>query len=305
MRDWRVAAVAGREAGVLGLDELRECGLDRQAVLVRARNGRLHRLYRGVYAVGHVAVPRNARFLAAVKACGSDAVLSHHSAAALLGLADHDEDRLPDVTIPHSARRHVPGVRIHRTVRLRDHDWLLCEGIPTTTPARTVIDLSAHLSDRALRALLREALGKRRLTLRALLRAIATAGPRPGMRRLRRVIADGIPTRSELEEAVKDLLEANGFEPPEINVPLQLDGRTVIPDFRWPAERVVVEADGRDWHDNPLVRSADLERQRLLEAHGDTVVRVTWAEVAAAPARTCRRIEAAGAPRRRSGLRPE
>ncbi|HEX5899749.1 MAG TPA: type IV toxin-antitoxin system AbiEi family antitoxin domain-containing protein, partial [Solirubrobacteraceae bacterium] len=91
--------VAGRAAdawGVLSLDELCACGLSRNAVMNRVRNGRLHPLHRGVYAVGHANVPLEGRFLAAVKAC-RPAVLSHFSAAALWGFIGWEE-RYPEVT---------------------------------------------------------------------------------------------------------------------------------------------------------------------------------------------------------------
>jgi very-short-patch-repair endonuclease len=77
-----------------------------------------------------------------------------------------------------------------------------------------------------------------------------------------------------------------------------LAGRRVIPDFRWPAARLVVEADGAAWHDNPTAREDDAERQALLEAHGERVIRVTWEQAVARRAETRRRIGAAGAPRR-------
>jgi very-short-patch-repair endonuclease len=67
----------------------------------------------------------------------------------------------------------------------------------------------------------------------------------------------------------------------------------VIPDFRWPDEHVVVEADGAAWHDNPIARNEDTERQALLEAAGDRVVRLTWADVVGRPAQTIARIRAA------------
>jgi len=64
----------------------------------------------------------------------------------------------------------------------------------------------------------------------------------------------------------------------------------------WPAQRLVVEADGAAWHDNPLARADDAERQKLLEAHGERVVRVTWTQVISRPLQTLARIRAAGAP---------
>jgi predicted transcriptional regulator of viral defense system len=112
--DLRVASRAAEQWGVLSLDELRACGLSRDAVVVRASNGRLHRLHRAVYAVGHDNPPLEGRFLAAVKACGPDAVLSHFSAAALLGLIPW-ENRYLEVTVLGSSTRVHGGIRVHRT----------------------------------------------------------------------------------------------------------------------------------------------------------------------------------------------
>src|SRR5207247_6740475 len=96
--DLLVASIAAETWGVLSLDELRGCGLSRDAVSVRVRRGWLHPLHRGVYAVGHANPPLEGRFLAAVKACGPHAVLSHYSAAALWGFLAWD-DRHREVTV--------------------------------------------------------------------------------------------------------------------------------------------------------------------------------------------------------------
>ena len=106
--DRRVAELAADAWGVLSLDELRACGLTRDGVMVRVRNGWLHRLHRGVYAVGHPNVPLKGRFLAAIKACGPTAVLSHFSAAVLYALLRWD-DRYPEVTVPGTTTKAAPG----------------------------------------------------------------------------------------------------------------------------------------------------------------------------------------------------
>ena len=95
---------------------------------------------------------------------------------------------------------------------------------------------------------------------------------------------------------VLELILAAGLPQPEVNVPLWLEGRKVIPDFRCPSIRLVIEADGRRWHDDPLARADDLERQALLERHGERVLRVTWRQAVAQPAETLARLRAAGAP---------
>src|SRR3954463_8052599 len=100
--DQRVAEKAAAEWGVLSLAELRACGLDDDGIVRRARNGRLHRVHRGVYAVGHAGLTMRGRFLAAVKASGEGAVLSHVSAAALWELLPWEDARPVDVIAPHA-----------------------------------------------------------------------------------------------------------------------------------------------------------------------------------------------------------
>jgi very-short-patch-repair endonuclease len=124
-------------------------------------------------------------------------------------------------------------------------------------------------------------------------------GSSRGIRALRGVLAgDAVPTRSELEDTVLALILDAGFEQPDVNQSLTIEGRTVIPDFRWPAERLIVEADGAKWHDNPIARADDLRRQALLEAHGETVLRISWREATLERAAFVARLATAGGPRR-------
>ena len=280
---------------MLSLDELRSCGLSRDAVESRVRNGHLHPLYRGVYAVGHANLPRRARFLAAVKACGPTAVLSHFSAAALYGLVRWDY-RYPEVTTTthgRAAPRHPRPPHARRSIARTHH-----KGIPVTTPARTLIDLAGQLDYRPLRRTVREA-QRQLVTIPQILATLDRLGPRPGIAKLTKILATGhAPTRSELEDTVLDLLLNAGFQPPEVNQPLKLDGRTIIPDFRWPEQHLVIEADGAEWHDNRLTREDDAEKQAILEAHGERVIRLTWQQAITHRAQTLNRIRAAGAPLR-------
>jgi hypothetical protein len=293
--DARVAVVAARAHGVVSLDELRACGLSRDAVVTRARNGSLHPVHRGVYAVGHRGLTVEGRILAAVKACGPSAVASHMAALFLYRMSD-DIPR-PEVTVTGSATRLHRGVRVHRTAVLDAADRRLRQGIPLTSPARTLLDCAAVVPERRLRRLVREAFVLRLVTLAELVEILRRLGPRRGSRRLAAVVATGfVPTRSILEDVVLDLIERGGLERPAVNVPLRFAGRTVVPDFRWPSRRLVVEADGRTFHDNQLAREDDAERQALLEAHGERVVRVTWGQTLKRPEQTLARLRAAGAP---------
>ena len=125
-------------------------------------------------------------------------------------------------------------------------------------------------------------------------------GPRRGSRSLSRIIATGpAPTRSELEDVVLDLMLDGGIAPPDVNLPLVLGGRRVVPDFRWPEQNLVVEADGAAWHDHRLAREDDAARQALLEAY--------WPAGPAGhvgPSDRGSRHDAAADPRRRRAARP-
>lgn len=294
--DVRVAAKAGQEWGVLSLDELRACGLSRNAVAVRVARGSLHPLHWGVYAVGHRSLSLEGRFLAAVKACGPDAVLSHFSAAALLGLVSWD-GRHPEVTVVRQGTRVHQGIRVHRTRTLDPPDLARYRGVPITSPARTLVDVASALDYRQLRRSVRQAQSLGRVEVRQVTETLARLGPRRGSRNLRMILATGpAPTRSALEDAVLDLILSGGLEHPDVNVPLVLAGRRVIPDFRWPRQKLVVEADGAAWHDDRLAREDDAERQALLEAHGERILRVTWKQAITRPRQTLARIRAAGVP---------
>ena len=192
-------------------------------------------------------------------------------------------------------RRHHPETA-SRHPHPPHHDPRRHKGIPVTTPARTLIDLAATFDYRALRRTVREA-QRNLVTIAKLLATLDRLGPRRGTANLTKILATGhAPTRSELEDTVLDLLLNAGFQRPDVNKPLVIDGRRVVPDFRWPDQRLIIEADGAEWHDNRLAREDDAERQALLEAHGERVLRVTWVQAVAQRTQTLKRIRAAGAP---------
>jgi hypothetical protein len=294
--DARVAQLAARDWGVLSSAELREAGLSDRQIATRVRDGRLHRWHRGVYAVGHTNLTLQGRFFAAVKASGPDAVVSHVAAAALHGLLEWDH-RPVDVSVAGPGSRVHAGISAHRPRALAAGDRTRVQGIPVTSVARTVVDCAASLEPRALRRLVRESQGRQLVALPQIAATLLRLRPRRGSRRLRGILATGpAPTRSELEDIVLDLILGAGLVHPDVNAPLDIGGRVVRPDFRWPEQRLVVEADGGAWHDHALAREDDAERQAALEAHGERVIRVSYRQAVGQPAQTLARIRAAGAP---------
>lgn len=139
--DLELARLAANQHGVVSVKQLRAIGIGSDAISRRVRSGRLHRVHRGVYAVGHPRLSDQGRCMAAVLACGAGAVLSHRSAAALWDML-YTLRGATDVTVPRSggptARK---GIHLHRSTSLHPAHTTLRMGIAVTTPARTLSDL--------------------------------------------------------------------------------------------------------------------------------------------------------------------
>jgi hypothetical protein len=275
--------------GQVATRQLGECGIDSDAITVRVRRGNLHPRYRGVYSVGHDALTQAACFMAAVLACGAGAVLSHRAAAVHLGLLARHEGDI-GVIVPGDAGRKLGGIRPHRS-RLDRRDVWTRDAIRVTSPARTILDLAARMSPKALRRMVRQAQAEQHVNVRQLLEILQRHPGHRGAAKLRAVIADGpAPTRSDHEDLVLDVIDKAGIERPELNAWLHLDGRNISPDMLWREQRVVVECDSRRWHSDPLTVEDDATKQAILEAHAYRVLRVTWGQALKRPSQTATRI---------------
>ena len=291
--DVRVALIAAEQHGHISTRQLRECGLDSDAVTHRVRTGRLHRVHRGVYAVGHAAITLTGRFVAAVLACGDGSSLSFFSSGAYWSFMRWEE-RLIDVTVVGTTTRRIAGVRVHRARSLDERDIWHRDGMCVTSPARTLLDLAAVLPPEALRRAARQAQAERRVNVRQLREILERSNGHHGVPALRAIVDDGpAPTRSDLEDALLDLLDDAGIERPELNAPLRLDGRRIVADYLWRARRLAIEADSRRWHDDPLTRRNDADKQAILEANDYRVLRITEHQITDQPQQTLARVRAA------------
>jgi hypothetical protein len=225
-----------------------------------------------------------------VLAGGEGAVLSHRSAAALWEIGQ-DRSGAVEVTVPTRAgREHRPGLIIHRTGTLSTRCVTRREGIPVTTPVRTIFDLATTLPLRALERIVDEA-ERLRLCEPGGLAALAASHPnRPGTGAILAVLsahlAGSTATRSELEERFLALCRERGLPAPLVNGALL--GLTV--DFHWPVEEVVVEVDGYASHRTRRAFQDDRDRDSLLAAHGFRTLRFTWWDVTERPAVVANRV---------------
>ena len=254
-------------------------GIDDDAIRRRVARCRLHRVHRGVFAVGHAPLAREARWMAAVIACGQGAVLSHLDAAVLWGFYNRLGPRI-HVTV--KWQRSVQGLALHRTRRLDPEEVTTQDGIPVTTVARTFVDLTELLiEDRLLRAL-REAEFQRLLDLDTLNAAVERAHGRRRLKGLKNAIAlhhPGQIIRGELEHRFAELRREAGLREPETNVPVTVNGKTYVIDCLWREEGIAVELDGRDGHAREMAFESDRRRDAALSAIGLRHLRFTWQRV--------------------------
>jgi very-short-patch-repair endonuclease len=269
--DWRIARIAGEQHGIVTTAQLVEAGLTKSAIAKRAKQGRLHRLHQGVYAVGCEALSEEATWMGAVLACGMDAVLSHGAAAVHWGLLRPLNGPI-DVTVPHhNGRRRRRGLRIHRCATLgaplsttrtlrRPADPLVTvrDHIPVTTVGRTLVDIRATLPPRLVRRAVRQA-------------EFLGLG-------LGEIKTDR--TRSELERYFLRLCRRHGIPLPEVNVVIA--GMTV--DFLWREERLVVETGSYATHGGTVAFEDDHDRELRLRRLGFAVHRFSERQLEVEPA---------------------
>ena len=278
--------MAERQHGVVGLQQLCEIGLSASGVRKRAARGTLHRIHRGVYAVGHPKLTGHGHWMAAVLACGPNAALSHRSAAGVWGLRP-DNRRKSDISLPSPSARPKQAIEVHRSVTLIADDVTTVDGIPCTTVARTLVDLGDAVHRRAVERAVEQADVLRLFDLYEVERAIDRAGPRRGTGILLSVLDDlhgQTLTESDLEEAFLALCREAALPPPEVNVWMTLpDGTPAKIDFLWRAERLAVETDGGPFHRTRQSRERDARRDQLLRRIAFEPVRFTGRQVAREP----------------------
>ncbi|MDT8369657.1 MAG: DUF559 domain-containing protein [Longimicrobiales bacterium] len=228
--------------------------------------------------------------MAAVLACGRDAILSHHSAAAIWGLVPTPGATEPvDVTIQGGRRRPGSGIAVHRVAPLRPDEMMEREGLPITAPARTLLDLASCGSAREVERALARAERNELVTLDRVERLVRRHPRRRGAPRLRALLSDQHQpklTRSEAEAVFLELIRTAGLRQPETNVVV---GAHEV-DFLWRREGLVVEVDGQAFHRSRRAFEGDRRRDAVLTSQGLRVVRVTWHQLDREPTATVVRV---------------
>jgi very-short-patch-repair endonuclease len=272
---------------VVARGQLRGLGLSEEAIKQGIESGHLFPLFHGTFAVGHANVSRQGRLLAATLACGAGSVVSHATAANLLGFWEFVPDQI-DVIAPVEAGRKLPGIRRRHVPPPFPAEVRVHERVPTTGPSRTIVDLAGVLDEPSLRAAVEGAKVEGMLFV-AEIDAILAGRRRRGGPRLRAILEDwrrypsNLRVRSRLEAKLLPLLTRRGLPIPRVNEKLQIGERRYEIDFLWPAQRLVVETDGGRFHGHPVAQGRDSRRNRALRGAGYRVRRLTWGDLAERP----------------------
>lgn len=274
--------------------QLLALGLTVDGIKHRIARGRLHRVARGIYAVGRPGLTPQGRWMTAVLTCGGDgiAALSHSSAAALFKIGVEQAAGIEvSRCAPDPVR--VPGIRVHRRPALRGGWYGHYEGIPITTPVQTLIDLATRHGRPQMERAMNEADRLGLVRTDDLRKALDAHPGEPGVARLRATIdrATFRYTRSELERAFLPLVRRAGLPVPRTSV--YVTGYEV--DFHFPDLRLVVETDGLTYHRTPAEQKKDRERDQAHTAAGLTQLRFTHGQIKYEPAAVVRTLRATGA----------
>jgi hypothetical protein len=283
-KDRAMTRLAGRQHGVVARHQLLDLGLSRRAIGGRVERGLLQEVYLGVYVLGARRITRRGRWMAAVLAAGEGAVLSHRSAARLWRLLPPAAEVI-DVICPPDRIVRRKGI-VNHSFQLREDEWLMEDGIPVTSPFRTIFDLAAVSKMRELERAFHEAEAREMKDRVSLPMLLERYPGRRGTTNLRALLEAGEPvgiTRNAFEEAFLALVDAHGVPRPRMNADLALRGRFFEIDALWEEQRVAVELDSRSIHGTRKRFESDRQRDRILVAEGFRTMRITWRQLQEEP----------------------
>ena len=273
------ARIAERQYGVVSIGQLRSCGVGDDAVRARVGLGQMHRLHRGVYALGHRALSLEGRCIAAVLALGGGprgagtvleywgAAVSHRSALSLWKLLPANQASCDVIVAGDGGRAQRAEIRLHRSRSLVADDVTLHRGIPVTTPARTIADLREAISTHRHGAIAGH-------ELRKAIRQANVLGLPIDQRDAR------VRTRSDLEGDFLRLCRRHRLPPPEVNVRI---GPYLV-DFLWREQRFAVETDSYLYHRGEAAFQDDHARDLELMRRGFEVLRISELQLEEGPA---------------------
>jgi very-short-patch-repair endonuclease len=297
-----LAELAGRQRGVFTREQALGLGVSRGMLVRRIEAGLWLRVLRGVYRMASTPPSWHQKLLAGC--LWASAVVSQFSAARLYGLEGVSRGRRGDpveLTGLRGSNVHAPGFVVHTTRQLERHDQSVFDGIPVTSLARTLVDLSPSLDERHLSAALDSGLATHTFVdvrflareirrLRAPGRSIS-----PTLARLLEARApDALHLDSVLERRFSGALRRARLPRPKEHFEVIDGGRRLAEvDFAYPRARLAIQLHGASIHRRCSVWERDQDQSSELAAAGWRVINVTWAQLEASEADVLERVRRA------------
>ena len=273
--DALIAEVAAEQDGVFTPSQLLLRGVSRDAIKWRLRTGHIYSVHRGVYALAGARLSQLGRWKAATLIDAATR-LSYRAAGAFWRVRNSWNEPI-EVTLGRKAKQR-PGLIIHRDLLLPD-EWSVVDGIPVTTPARTIFDLAAVLSPFDLERALHESEFLRLRSPTSIPALLERHPRRRGAAALRAALeslAGGVRhTRSPLEDDFQRFIYERNLPRPQTNVRIPVGDDFIEVDCLWMPQKVVVELDGRASHERAKTFESDRARDRHLSVLGFDVIRIT------------------------------
>lgn len=277
-----IAELATSQAGLVTRAQLLGLGQSRDDVAYRLRTGRLHRVHRGVYTVGHRRLGADGERLAVLLACGDKAFLGRRTALATHGVLADSRWHF-DVVVP--GRGNATGPSRAVVTRMRNvhaDDVVTIRGLRVASLPRALVDAVEDLSDQALRKAIKEAEYLRIINVASVIDAVARTPKRPGVARLRSALRADQQLPSREEFVLRFLALCDRHQVPRPTVDLHLDtGLASLGqiDLAYEAERLIIELDGAQSHMTRTRFEEDRRRDAYLAARGWLTLRFTWRRV--------------------------
>lgn len=294
--DYELGEIAASQAGYIGYEQAINLGLTERAIRWRLEIGVWISIGRGIYKVNGMSGDHRS-LLRGATALLPDPTVSHQSAAELHQMP-HVPRRLAIVTVHAGTTHDFPGVTIHRSIDLARTHRTEVDGYPTTTPARTLIDLAAVLRPHQMGRVLDEALAARIATIDSVQTVFADVARRgrTGTATMRSLLKDRVGsqliTATRLERVGMKVFEDGGIPRPEFQYPAPWNPNRRI-DFAWPRFRVGCECDSRRWHTRTTDFQADRLRDNLALTYNWRIYRFTWEDFRQRPHLVVAQLQAA------------
>lgn len=280
-KDRVLAHIAEAQYGLVGITQATASGLSETAIRKRVHSGRLHRELPGVLALPGAPESWHRRVMAACLWAGTEAAASHGTAAALMRLPGFSRGPI-QLSTTLARKPHGLPIRVHRVSKHLLSEIVFLDGIPATSPRRTLLDLAGIKHPRVGRALDHLLLkGETSLGHVWLLYEEEWTRGRRGIAILRNLLRERTggraPSDSDLADLMWRIVRDYDLPIPAAEYPVALDGYTIHADFAYPDSRVLIELDGYAFHMDREAFERDRERDNDLQALGWRVLRFTWA----------------------------